>query len=34
MNTFSEAIKNACGFFSFMWGVGKIQDLLTRGQYP
>jgi len=31
MNTISEAFKNAAGFFSFMWGVGKIQGLLMRG---
>jgi hypothetical protein len=34
MNTISEALKNAMGFFSFMWSVGKIQSLLMRGQYP
>lgn len=30
MNTFSEAIQNACGFFSLIWGVGKIQSLLMK----
>jgi hypothetical protein len=33
MNTISEALKNAVGFFSFMWSVGKIQSVLMKGRY-
>jgi len=34
MNTLVEALQNAAAFLSFQWSVGKVFELLQRGQYP